>query len=229
MRELEWDGALNARDLGGLPATGGTIQYGRVYRSAHPDALTAKGRDALLAAGVTTVIDLRNADERLGVQVIDGVTIHHQPVEDQSDESFMTEWGERLNSPAYYNAVLHRWPGMITAVFARLADAPPGGTLIHCRAGCDRTGMIVSMLLALAGTPVADILDDYELALRTYADSADDRPLPGQSLDQHCAQACAELVGFLGSVDIAGYLTSSGLTFDQLARIRQRLVAADFG
>ncbi len=84
------------------------------------------------------------------------------------------------------------------------------------------------MLLALAGTPVADILDDYELALRTYA-SADDRPLPGQSLDQHCAQACAELVGFLGSVDVAGYLTSTGLTFEQLARLRERLVAADFG
>ncbi|WP_460649183.1 tyrosine-protein phosphatase [Kribbella endophytica] len=229
MRELEWDGALNARDLGGLPATGGTIQYGRVYRSAHPDALTDQGRDALLAAGINTVIDLRNADERLGVQVIDGVTIHHQPVEDQSDESFMTEWGERLNSPAYYNAVLHRWPGMITAVFARLADAPPGGTLIHCRAGCDRTGMIVSMLLALAGTPVADILDDYELALRTYASESDDRPLPDQTLDQHCAQACAELVGFLGSVDVAAFLTSTGLTFEQLARIRQRLVAADFG
>ncbi|GAA1557884.1 tyrosine-protein phosphatase [Kribbella lupini] len=225
MRELEWDGALNARDLGGLPATGGPIQYGRVYRSAHPDALTDTGREALLAAGVTTVIDLRNADERAGVQVVDGVTIHHQPVEDQSDQAFMAEWGERLNSPAYYNAVLHRWPGLVTAVFARLADAPPGGVLIHCRAGCDRTGMIVSMLLSLAGTPVADILDDYELALRS---NPDDRPLPGQTLDQHCAQACAELIAFLGSVDIPRYLTSSGLSFEQLARVRERLVATTF-
>ncbi|MGC4937364.1 tyrosine-protein phosphatase [Kribbella sp. DT2] len=224
MRELEWDGALNARDLGGLPAAGGTIQYGRVYRSAHPDALTDQGRDALLAAGITTIIDLRNADERLAVQAIDGITTHHQPVEDQTDEPFMAEWGERLNTPAYYAAALHRWPGQITTVFARIADAPPGGILIHCRAGCDRTGMITAMLLTVAGTPVADILDDYELALLTYAESADDRPPAGQTLDQHCAQACADLIGFLASVDVPGYLTSSGLTFDQLDRLRARLL-----
>ncbi|MEV6284095.1 tyrosine-protein phosphatase [Kribbella sp. NPDC051770] len=227
-RELEWDGAVNARDLGGLPATGGPIQYGRVFRSAHPDALTEAGRDALLAAGIRTIVDLRNADERLAVRDIPGVEVHHHPVEDQSDAAFMAEWGERLNTPAYYNAVLHRWPGLVTAVFARLADAPPGGVVIHCRAGCDRTGMITAMLLSLAGTPVADILDDYELALRTYAAGADDRPLPDQTLDQHCAQACADLVGFLGSVDVPGFLTSAGLTFEQLDRVRERLVATDF-
>jgi hypothetical protein len=228
MRELKWDGVVNARDLGGLPASGGTIQYGRVYRSAHPDALTEQGREALAEAGVTTVVDLRNADERLGLQVIDGVTVHHRPVEDQSDTAFMAEWGERLNSPAYYSAVLHRWPGFVTSVFARIADAPPGGVLIHCRAGCDRTGMIVAMLLTLAGTPVADILDDYELAVRTYAEHGDDQAPADQTLDQHCAQACAELVGFLGSVDVAGFLTASGLSFEQLDRLRERLVAADF-
>jgi hypothetical protein len=31
------------------------------------------------------------------------------------------------------------------------------------------------------------------------------------------------MVAFLGSTDVAGYLTNSGLTFDQLDRLRERL------
>jgi protein-tyrosine phosphatase len=226
-RELDWDGAVNARDLGGLPAGSGTIQPGRIYRSARPDLLTEAGWQQLADAGVSTVIDLRNDYERLEVRVLD--VVHHHPVEDQQDAEFMAEWGERLDSPAYYGEALRRWPGMITSVFARIADAPPGGVLVHCKAGRDRTGMIIAMLLTLVGTPVADILDDYELAVRTmnayYEEHPDagEPPLSETALEQHCADACLAMVAFLGSTDVAGYLTSSGLTFEQLDRLRSRL------
>jgi hypothetical protein len=33
------------------------------------------------------------------------------------------------------------------------------------------------------------------------------------------------MVAFLGSTDIAAYLTSSGLTFEQLDRLRERMLA----
>jgi hypothetical protein len=228
-RDLAWEGAVNARDLGGLPAGSGTIQPGRVYRAARPDLLTDTGWQQLADAGVGTVIDLRNDDERLEVRVLD--VVHHHPVEDQQDTEFMAGWGERLNSPAYYGEALRRWPGLITSVFARIADAPPGGVLVHCKAGKDRTGMIIAMLLTLVRTPVADILDDYELAVRTMNAYYEEHPDAGEeamsagSLELHCADACLAMVAFLGSTDIAGYLTNSGLTFEQLDRLRERLVS----
>ncbi|MEV8373944.1 tyrosine-protein phosphatase [Kribbella sp. NPDC056861] len=228
-RELSWDGAVNARDLGGLPAGSGTIQPGRVYRSARPDLLTEDGWQQLEQAGVGTVIDLRNDHERLEVRVLD--VVHHHPIEDQQDTEFMAVWGERLDSPAYYSEALRRWPGLITSVFARIADAPEGGVLVHCKAGRDRTGMIIAMLLQLVGTPVADILDDYELSLRTInayyeaTPAAGETPLTPAELEQHCADNCLALIAFLGSTDVAGYLTNSGLTFEQLDRLRERLLA----
>ncbi len=229
-RDLDWDGAVNARDLGGLPAGSGTIQPGRVYRSARPDLLTEAGWQQLAEAGVGTVIDLRNDYERLEVRVLD--VVHHHPVEDQQDTDFMAVWGERLDSPAYYSEALRRWPGLITSVFARIADAPPGGVLVHCKAGKDRTGMIIAMLLALVETPVADILDDYELAVRTmnayYLEhpEAGEAAMTPEALEAHCADACLAMVAFLGSTDVAGYLTNSGLSFEQLDRLRERLLVA---
>ncbi|MEU4392018.1 tyrosine-protein phosphatase [Kribbella sp. NPDC023855] len=228
-RELDWDGAVNARDLGGLPAGSGTIQPGRIYRSARPDLLTDTGWEQLAEAGVSTVIDLRNDDERLEVRVLD--VVHHHPVEDQQDAEFMAVWGERLDSPAYYGEALRRWPGLITSVFARIADAPPGGVLVHCKAGRDRTGMVIAMLLSLVGTPVAHILDDYELAVRTMNAYYEEHPGAGEpamtedELESHCADACLAMVAFLGSTDVAGYLTNSGLTFEQLDRLRARLTS----
>ncbi|NEA35893.1 tyrosine-protein phosphatase [Streptomyces sp. SID13031] len=204
---------------------------GRVYRSARPDLLSDTGWQQLAAAGVATVIDLRNDYERLEVRVID--VVHHHPVEDQQDTEFMAVWGGRLNSPAYYGDALRRWPGLITSVFARIADAPPGGVLVHCKAGKDRTGMIIAMLLTLVRTPVADILDDYELAVRTmnayYAEhpgaASGEVAMSEDALEAHCADACLAMIAFLGSTDIPGYLTNSGLTFDQLDRLRERLVS----
>jgi hypothetical protein len=204
------------------------IQPGRVFRSARPDTLTEAGWEQLAAAGIGTIIDLRNDYERLEVRVLD--IVQHHPIEDQQDTEFMAVWGDRLDSPAYYGEVLRRWPGLITSVFARIADAPPGGVLVHCKAGRDRTGMIVAMLLSLVGTPVPDILDDYELALRTVnayyeaTPEAGEKPFTADELEEHCADNCLAMVAFLGSTDVAAFLTSSGLPFELLDRLRERLL-----
>jgi hypothetical protein len=47
-------------------------------------------------------------------------------------------------------------------VVRTIAQAPPGGVLVHCVAGRDRTGLITMVLLTLAGVGVPDILADYE-------------------------------------------------------------------
>jgi protein-tyrosine phosphatase len=101
---------------------------------------------------------------------------------------------------------------------------------VHCEAGCDRTGMIVAMLLSLVETPVADVLDDYQFAVRTmnaYYDSLADpgeEPLTSAALDERCAGSRAVLVAFLGSVDIPGFLSANGLSAERLIRLRGRLL-----
>jgi protein-tyrosine phosphatase family protein len=128
---------------------------------------------------------------------------------------------EATGGPAYYGEALRRAPGPITSVFARIADAEPGEVLVFG----DRSSMIAAMLQTLAGTPVANILDDYELDLRALNEAAPE-PLGDTALDLYCADACLAMVAFLGSTDIPAYLTNSGLTFEQLDRLRDRLLAS---
>ena len=42
-----------------------------------------------------------------------------------------------------------------------VAAAAPGGVLVHCHAGKDRTGLILGLVLALIGVPETIIAEDY--------------------------------------------------------------------
>ena len=60
-RELSWDGRVNVRDLGGL----GQVRPGAVVRMEAPGRLSEAGWAAAWAHGVRTVLDLRDAGERV--------------------------------------------------------------------------------------------------------------------------------------------------------------------
>lgn len=61
VRDIAWEGFYNARDLGGLPTRDGrTTRHGALIRSADPCLVTPAGWRAATAAGVRTVVDLRN-------------------------------------------------------------------------------------------------------------------------------------------------------------------------
>ena len=62
MSEPDWPGARNLRDLGGRGLRdGGVTVPGRVFRSGTTGYLTDEGWQKAKAAGLRTVIDLRNA------------------------------------------------------------------------------------------------------------------------------------------------------------------------
>ena len=42
-----------------------------------------------------------------------------------------------------------------------MVSAPPGGVLVHCAAGKDRTGMLVAVALSALGAPRDAIVADY--------------------------------------------------------------------
>ena len=78
----------------------------------------------------------------------------HVPMDDVDDTRFWREmWDGGLDgTPLYYRPFLERKPERCVAAVAAVADAPPGGVLVHCGIGRDRTGLVALLLLALVGS-----------------------------------------------------------------------------
>ncbi|MFG1702575.1 tyrosine-protein phosphatase [Nonomuraea sp. M3C6] len=233
-RDLEWDGCANVRDLGGLPAAGGRrTRWGAVVRSDTPDRLTPAGWQAAAAHGVRTILDLRTPGEhRAGPgHRPPEMTVVQVPL-DHPDDPNRGAYG---GTPLYLRPFMERWPDRCARALRAIAQAPPGGVLVHCVAGRDRTGLVTLLLLALAGVPQRDILADYELSaarLRPlYARLG--QPDDGLRVERRLAQAgttTAEVIrALLDGLDAEEYLRSGGLTASELTALRERLTVVDEG
>lgn len=121
---------------------------------------------------------------------------------------------ERLRDPALeptlagvYRGGVERNAGPIVAGLVALAEAPPGGVVVHCLAGRDRTGMHVALALGAVGVTPAEIVADHT---RT-----------GGSTEPILAMLDAVRTGY---GDPAGYLLAHGGTPGHLAALRGRLL-----
>ena len=170
-RTLVIDGLVNARDLGGLRLRrGGLTPRGVFYRSESADLITPAGWEQVRAAGIRTVVDLRQPGERAAdtgrrpgwlttVAVdLDGL---------DNTEFWRGFTGNGLIGTAlYFLPHLTSMPERAGAAVSAIVTAPPGGVLFHCMGGRDRTGMIAMLLLAAAGAEPADIVGDYMVSVR---------------------------------------------------------------
>jgi hypothetical protein len=167
---LSWPGARNLRDLGGrVLRDGGITARGRVFRSAAPEYLPDEGWVAAKAAGVRTVVDLRNAPAEtrrnpdyptIRPESLDGLVFVSTPTEDPDDVEFLRVCGPWLDHPRSWMDNARLAPARMARVMRALAEAEPAA-LVHCAGGRDRTGMICGMLLDLAGATADAIVDDY--------------------------------------------------------------------
>jgi protein-tyrosine phosphatase len=236
-RQLDWDGCRNVRDLGGLEAAGGRrTRWGAVVRADDPGRLTAAGWSALRAHGIRTIVDLRNDDERPATAVPGpaGLAGVHLPLDDAADTEFWRFcWDHGLDgTPLYYRPFLERKPERCAAAVAAVARARPGGVLVHCGIGRDRTGLVALLLLALVGVAPGEIAADYELsserlrALRGVAAGHRQRWSPEDALARHGTSARAAILAVLASVDVEAHLRGAGLRDDDLVALRARLLDA---
>ena len=214
-RHLVWPDLLNARDLGGLVLPSGReTAWHRVVRADNLNKLAPAGVAALVAYGVRTVIDLRDPFELekfpnpLAAAPPPGVVFVSVPLISAA------EW-EAIKDPARaterYVLTARLSHANIAKAVAAVSDASPGGVVIHCHAGKERTGIVAALLLSLAGVDDSLVAEDW---------TASDAFLHGE----HILDVLAHVRRNHGGV--AEYLLAGGLGPDQVDRARRRLVSS---
>jgi len=225
-RPLVLEGAFNAR---AFFAPGSEQPW--LVRSSALHELTPAGANALRALGVTRVIDLREPGEGgAGAHDIDVAFLpvyrfpgHAVPVDGNLEQLMQL--------------VIDTRGEVLAEIVAGVASAD-GPVAVHCTIGKDRTGLIVALLLSLAGVADADIVADYALSgdqvyphRRAYverilaergltaAEAAEAWRLNVQSPPEVMEHVLALLRGRGGA---ARYLRAHGLSADAPTRLRAR-------
>jgi protein-tyrosine phosphatase len=184
-RWIDLEGAVNARDVGGVPLRdGGAIAAGRLLRSDNLQDLTAGDVAHLVDDhGVRAVIDLRTGVEvRLEgpgpLLTDDRVVVEHRSLYPEKGEhtdaivaDTVVPWqnglggadmpGETPTVRTYFG-YMERRPDSIVGALRTIAGPPEdGAALVHCAAGKDRTGLVVALALEVAGADRDAIVADY--------------------------------------------------------------------
>lgn len=259
------EGAINFRDVGGLPlAGGGTTAAGVLYRSDALSALTPHGLDSLAGSGIEVIVDYRTPSEQQmapdRLPAGRAFTIVNMPLfegaftgQAQEEMQRATRAGDSAAAARAVQEAMARLPtlgrlytGMLQdggAVFAetarRVAAAPDGsGTLVHCTAGKDRTGVAVALILSAVGAEPESVAADYRQSEANLAGAWADRMLGmiagmGVPLSEDVVtlvtrapkEAIAEALSWVAAQhgDAAGYLRSGGLLDAELELLRRRL------
>jgi len=231
-RHLEWDGCFNVRELGGFPAANGReTRWGEIVRSDSPARLSPRGWAALRRHGIGTIVDLREAEERDADEPRDGgIARFETPVFDYADRAFWDAWRHRHDPAAFYLAALERWPRRFGDALRTIARAGPGGVLVHCQVGRDRTGLVSGLLLALVGVPDEAIAADFSLSAerleplyrRLIRDEQE--PRVRERLSRENVSEAASMLTVLAALDLPAYLEAAGLTEAETSALRERLV-----
>lgn len=161
---------VNLRDLGGTPTrNGGMIPPGRLLRS--DDLAAVEPRQVeLLLRDVGLVVDLRS-DEEIDLfgyaelpartrRLRTAMTFGAMPsgLDPAPDLEGLPQTPEEFGR--VYADGVRRSAGLLRDALERIADEPRG-TLVHCIAGKDRTGVLIALLLTAIEVPREVIVHDY--------------------------------------------------------------------
>ena len=231
MRALTVDGLVNARDLGGLPLTGGgTTPHGVFFRAENIDAVTDRGWDELHSLGIRTVVDLRQEAERARDRRRrpDWLVTTHVDLDGLENVDFWRDfadnglWGTAL----YFLPHLAAMPERAGAALSAIADAGDGGVLFHCMSGRDRTGLVAMLLLSVIGAEPDAIVDDYLETVRNADALAratgreNDEPVRDVILARHGSTTELAFRDALAGLDVDTFLGAAGLSESTVRRLR---------
>ncbi|TCP50094.1 protein tyrosine/serine phosphatase [Tamaricihabitans halophyticus] len=181
MRWIKLDGAVNVRDIGGMPTEDGNHTLGgALIRADNLQNLSAADVRILVEQiGVRTIVDLRTTNEvsSEGPGPLTGLpSLAHQHLSllpeatDSSTDAVADALlvRQRAASKRYagdtlsvhYLGYLERRPDSVVAAL-RAITASPGPAIVHCAAGKDRTGVLTALALTVAGVPRTEVIADY--------------------------------------------------------------------
>ena len=168
-REINFDGIINCRDLGGYKAEDGRIvAWRRLFRSGYVHPMTARDLNRLKEElKLTSVINLRRnkAGQQKEVSLLNdaGIKYFNTPFFDYQQEELnydFTNMGE-----AFLFRIRHQeYAKPIIAALEIIADPKNLPLLFHCGAGKDRSGLLAAFILSVLGVADSDIIADYILS-----------------------------------------------------------------
>lgn len=192
-RVLPLEGGQNFRDLGGYEAAGGTVAWGKLYRSGDPSGLTAADLNYLSGLGIATVCDLRSTSERdrapsrLGGE--GRLLLERDYALDMGGFGALFAGGApsadkaRAMFAQFYRDVPFQFAGDYRAMVRALVEGK-APLAFNCSAGKDRTGVGAAIILKLLGASRETIVGDYLLSNRYYRPQP---PAPGAAVDPSLA------------------------------------------
>ena len=187
-RYLDLKSVKNARELGGIPLSGGRmVRKGFLIRAGRLSELSSEDRITLTQQWkLSEIIDLRNNAEiaEHPNQAVPGVTTHVVPIF-SGGEVGVTREDHGMDvidlcicvANKYRNGGARRlleglYPKMVREesclkeirhFFQILLDHQEGSVLWHCTSGKDRTGVTAALLLLALGASWETVLEDYLL------------------------------------------------------------------
>ncbi len=229
-------GAVNFRDVGGLPARSGTTRHGVLYRAGNLAQLDDRGVEALGTLGLRRIVDLRDDDEvRYAPSRLGGLDVEVQrvPLFLGSVASFFEE--DVSLDELYRRLAWDSADRIVTAVRA-IASGP---LLVHCTVGKDRTGVTVAIALTAAGVATDAVVADYARTegllpgWRNASVVARLRAMHPEAvhLDDLATRSPAPVMRrLLAAIDdehgsAAGYLRDHGMPDEEIAELRRVLIA----
>ncbi len=174
-RVINFENIQNFRDLGGYKARGGKmVARGKLYRSGDLLEMSAPDKARLRNdLHIKTVIDVTTPEEPKKTREIRlleeiGARYFSMPLRWTVEDYYKRENELYVKTSDMGAIYLYRinntgFAGILKQTLEILANPQYYPLLFHCGAGKDRTGVLASILLSLAGVADKDIIADYVL------------------------------------------------------------------
>lgn len=225
----------NLREAGGIPAAGGQIASGVLFRSAAPHQIDEQLAGWVQDAHITSIFDLRSTQETGYLpgfpQSFGAATRTHMPLLEGAIGQLATLDDIYLPLVSQH---ADTWVELARGILASEAS------LVHCTAGKDRTGVGVAMVLLAVGAEHDAVMEDY--AASTAALSGDWLSTMTAQMSKHGVPMTEEMRTLMVGTSVAGldkaldvaraegsiadYLLKHGLSGAELEALGEKLVVS---